>query len=48
MPLLSFLLRFYSDEATWSVDRQFLWGPGLLISPVLDQVGLTVSMFDMV
>uniref|UniRef100_A0A8B9EKM4 alpha-glucosidase n=1 Tax=Anser cygnoides TaxID=8845 RepID=A0A8B9EKM4_ANSCY len=35
------LHEFYSDEATWSVDKQFLWGPGLLISPVLDQVGFT-------
>ncbi|XP_029884205.2 maltase-glucoamylase, intestinal-like [Aquila chrysaetos chrysaetos] len=30
------LHEFYSDEVTWSVDRQFLWGPGLLVSPVLD------------
>uniref|UniRef100_A0A8B9C2N0 alpha-glucosidase n=1 Tax=Anser brachyrhynchus TaxID=132585 RepID=A0A8B9C2N0_9AVES len=30
------LHEFYSDEATWGVDRQFLWGPGLLISAVLD------------
>ncbi|XP_068026417.1 LOW QUALITY PROTEIN: maltase-glucoamylase-like [Melanerpes formicivorus] len=30
------LHEFYSDSATWSVDKQFLWGPGLLISPVLD------------
>ncbi|KAM9274801.1 sucrase-isomaltase, intestinal [Cariama cristata] len=30
------LHEFYSDEVTWSVDKQFLWGPGLLISPVLD------------
>ncbi|XP_065700522.1 sucrase-isomaltase, intestinal [Patagioenas fasciata] len=30
------LHEFYTDELTWSVDRQFLWGPGLLISPVLD------------
>lgn len=44
MPLLSYLLRFYSDEATWSVDKQFLWGPGLLITPVLDPVGLTFLM----
>uniref|UniRef100_A0A663F389 P-type domain-containing protein n=1 Tax=Aquila chrysaetos chrysaetos TaxID=223781 RepID=A0A663F389_AQUCH len=35
------LHEFYSDEATWSVDKQFLWGPGLLITPVLDPVGLT-------
>ncbi|XP_071390650.1 sucrase-isomaltase, intestinal [Centroberyx affinis] len=27
---------FYSDSATWSVDRQFLWGKHLLITPVLD------------
>ncbi|KAJ8280469.1 hypothetical protein GJAV_G00054930 [Gymnothorax javanicus] len=27
---------FYNDEATWTVDRQFLWGPNLLITPVLD------------
>ncbi|XP_035167961.1 sucrase-isomaltase, intestinal-like, partial [Oxyura jamaicensis] len=30
------LHEFYSDEVTWGVDRQFLWGPGLLISAVLD------------
>ncbi|KAK2538509.1 maltase-glucoamylase [Columba guinea] len=30
------LHEFYTDELTWNVDRQFLWGPGLLISPVLD------------
>uniref|UniRef100_A0A3Q3EIB9 alpha-glucosidase n=1 Tax=Labrus bergylta TaxID=56723 RepID=A0A3Q3EIB9_9LABR len=27
---------FYSDRATWTVDRQFLWGKHLLITPVLD------------
>lgn len=37
--------RFYSDEGTWGVDRQFLWGPGLLISAVIDQVGLAIFMF---
>uniref|UniRef100_A0A669QJ58 Uncharacterized protein n=1 Tax=Phasianus colchicus TaxID=9054 RepID=A0A669QJ58_PHACC len=30
---------FYSDEATWGVDKQFLWGPALLITPVMDPVG---------
>ncbi|XP_039930494.1 sucrase-isomaltase, intestinal isoform X1 [Hirundo rustica] len=30
------LHEFYSDEITWDIDRQFLWGPGLLISPVLE------------
>uniref|UniRef100_A0AAX7UK94 alpha-glucosidase n=1 Tax=Astatotilapia calliptera TaxID=8154 RepID=A0AAX7UK94_ASTCA len=36
------LHEFYSDSATWTVDRQFLWGKYLLITPVLDpmeQVG---------
>ncbi|XP_056622067.1 sucrase-isomaltase, intestinal [Triplophysa dalaica] len=27
---------FFSDSATWTVDRQFLWGAHLLITPVLD------------
>uniref|UniRef100_A0ABK0LR68 Maltase-glucoamylase 2 n=1 Tax=Rattus norvegicus TaxID=10116 RepID=A0ABK0LR68_RAT len=26
---------FYQDPATWAVHEQFLWGPGLLITPVL-------------
>ncbi|XP_057588529.1 probable maltase-glucoamylase 2 [Hippopotamus amphibius kiboko] len=26
---------FYQDPATWGVHEQFLWGPGLLITPVL-------------
>lgn len=30
------LHEFSSDKETWTVDRQFLWGPGLLITPVLD------------
>uniref|UniRef100_A0A8B9FM50 alpha-glucosidase n=1 Tax=Amazona collaria TaxID=241587 RepID=A0A8B9FM50_9PSIT len=34
------LHEFYSDEETWNIYKQFLWGPGLLISPVLDPVGL--------
>uniref|UniRef100_A0A8C3J0N4 Maltase-glucoamylase n=1 Tax=Calidris pygmaea TaxID=425635 RepID=A0A8C3J0N4_9CHAR len=33
------LHEFYSEEATWGVDKQFLWGPGLLITPVLEPVG---------
>ncbi|XP_037531236.1 maltase-glucoamylase, intestinal [Nematolebias whitei] len=31
------LHEFYSDQATWDVDLQFLWGKHLLITPVLDQ-----------
>lgn len=27
---------FYSDSNSWTVDRQFLWGKHLLITPVLD------------
>ncbi|XP_033884004.3 sucrase-isomaltase, intestinal [Acipenser ruthenus] len=36
---------FYSDPATWKVDRQFLWGPGLLITPVLDPGTSIVSAY---
>ncbi|KAM5303222.1 putative maltase-glucoamylase 2 [Glossophaga mutica] len=28
---------FYQDPATWEVHEQFLWGPGLLITPVLHE-----------
>ncbi|KAM5303746.1 maltase-glucoamylase-like isoform 1-T1 [Glossophaga mutica] len=31
------LHEFYKDSSTWDVHRQFLWGPGLLITPVLDK-----------
>ncbi|CAG6005384.1 unnamed protein product, partial [Menidia menidia] len=30
------LHEFYTDSLTWDVDRQFLWGKYLLITPVLD------------
>ncbi|KAF5914482.1 hypothetical protein HPG69_016433 [Diceros bicornis minor] len=33
--LPSLFSRFYQDPATWEVYEQFLWGPGLLITPVL-------------
>ncbi|XP_027701961.1 probable maltase-glucoamylase 2 [Vombatus ursinus] len=26
---------FYQDSQTWKIHQQFLWGPGLLITPVL-------------
>ncbi|KAI8515158.1 hypothetical protein Bbelb_077490 [Branchiostoma belcheri] len=32
------LHEFPTDSNTWDVDRQFLWGSGLLISPVLTPV----------
>ncbi|XP_034161045.2 sucrase-isomaltase, intestinal [Pangasianodon hypophthalmus] len=36
---------FYSDPATWTVDRQFLWGAHLLITPVLDAGAVTVQAY---
>ncbi|XP_051512453.1 sucrase-isomaltase, intestinal-like isoform X1 [Myxocyprinus asiaticus] len=36
---------FYSDSATWTVDRQFLWGAHLLITPVLDPGVDTVKAY---
>ncbi|XP_067276076.1 sucrase-isomaltase, intestinal [Pseudorasbora parva] len=30
------LHEFVNDENTWDIDRQFLWGPALLITPALD------------
>ncbi|XP_069583495.1 sucrase-isomaltase, intestinal isoform X1 [Ranitomeya imitator] len=39
------LHEFYSDPDTWAIDRQFLWGPGLLITPVLDQNTETVNAY---
>ncbi|NWZ34302.1 MGA protein, partial [Brachypodius atriceps] len=34
-PWLSHPDRFVQDRNTWDIDEQFLWGPALLISPVL-------------
>ncbi|XP_054838775.1 sucrase-isomaltase, intestinal [Eublepharis macularius] len=39
------LHEFYSDKNTWVIDRQFLWGPGLLITPVLDPGVDTVTAY---
>ncbi|KAJ8410765.1 hypothetical protein AAFF_G00187220 [Aldrovandia affinis] len=36
---------FYSDSATWAVDRQFLWGSHLLITPVLDPGVETITAY---
>ncbi|XP_069807724.1 lysosomal alpha-glucosidase [Dendropsophus ebraccatus] len=30
-------LEFPTDQNTWTIDRQFLWGDALLITPVLEQ-----------
>ncbi|XP_052029484.1 maltase-glucoamylase [Apodemus sylvaticus] len=39
------LHEFYEDSNTWGIDRQFLWGPGLLITPVLDQGAEKVTAY---
>ncbi|XP_077987273.1 sucrase-isomaltase, intestinal-like [Glandiceps talaboti] len=31
------LHEFPNDQNTWSIDKQFLWGPSLMICPVLQQ-----------
>nr|XP_006825797.1 PREDICTED: maltase-glucoamylase, intestinal-like [Saccoglossus kowalevskii] len=36
---------FTSDLMTRTIDRQFLWGPALLISPVLDEGAVTVEAY---
>ncbi|KAG8511483.1 Sucrase-isomaltase, intestinal, partial [Galemys pyrenaicus] len=40
-----FLHEFYTDENSWIEDTQFLWGPALLITPVLRQGADTVSAY---
>ncbi|NWR66177.1 MGA protein, partial [Bucorvus abyssinicus] len=37
--------RFVEDRTTWEIYRQFLWGPALLISPVLDQGAVAVTAY---
>ncbi|XP_027698115.1 maltase-glucoamylase, intestinal, partial [Vombatus ursinus] len=39
------LHEFYNDNYTWDVYRQFLWGPGLLITPVLDEGARNVTAY---
>lgn len=36
---------FPQDSNTWSIGNQFLWGPALYISPVLDQGLVTVDVY---
>ncbi|XP_027628344.1 sucrase-isomaltase, intestinal [Tupaia chinensis] len=40
-----FLHEFYEDTNSWIEDTQFLWGPALLITPVLKQGAETVSAY---
>lgn len=37
------LPRFPTDPNTWAVDRQLLWGGGLLVTPVLEAGQTKVS-----
>ena len=32
------VLRFVNDVTTHGVDEQFMWGPGVMVSPVLTEV----------
>ncbi|CAH1800510.1 unnamed protein product, partial [Owenia fusiformis] len=36
---------FVQDNNTHNIDRQFLWGPAFLITPVLDQDAVTVNAY---
>ena len=38
------LSRFTDDRKTWTIDKQFLWGPALLISPALEEVKPTFTL----
>ncbi|CAO2603305.1 MGAM [Lemmus lemmus] len=39
------LHEFYEDSNTWDIHQQFLWGPGLLITPVLDEGAVKVKAY---
>ncbi|XP_022435011.1 maltase-glucoamylase, intestinal isoform X2 [Delphinapterus leucas] len=39
------LHEFYEDSNTWDVQQQFLWGPGLLITPVLAEGAEKVTAY---
>ncbi|XP_074615489.1 putative maltase-glucoamylase 2 isoform X3 [Acropora palmata] len=36
---------FPKENVTWEIDRQFLWGPNLLISPVLEKGKTSVEAY---
>ena len=37
--------RFYNDPVALGIDRQFLWGPALLISPALEEGQRSVDVY---
>lgn len=45
MVLRSLMFEFPEDENTWSIDRQFMFGPSLLISPALDEGQTEVTAY---
>uniref|UniRef100_A0A6I8SYA0 Lysosomal alpha-glucosidase n=1 Tax=Xenopus tropicalis TaxID=8364 RepID=A0A6I8SYA0_XENTR len=38
-------IEFPTDPNTWTIDRQYLWGEALLITPVLEQGKTTVNAY---
>ncbi|KAJ8029433.1 Sucrase-isomaltase, intestinal [Holothuria leucospilota] len=41
----SLMHEFASDSNTWGIDRQFLWGPGFMITPVLEEDETSVDAY---
>ncbi len=39
------IYRYPKDISARSIDKQFMWGPALLISPVLEQGKLSVDVY---
>ncbi|XP_053315016.1 sucrase-isomaltase, intestinal [Spea bombifrons] len=39
------LHEFYSDPETWAIDQQFLWGPALLITPILNPNSVNAAAY---
>ncbi|KAG8445217.1 hypothetical protein GDO86_010120 [Hymenochirus boettgeri] len=37
------LHEFYSEIETWDIDNQFMWGPGLLITPILNPKAIPLA-----
>lgn len=38
-------LRFPNDRETWNLDRQFLWGSSVLVSPVLEEGASFLNLY---